>query len=63
MDKLKRLVARCKENPMLLAFVLDAVAKQADTVLDCPADKWPKHCIVTLACWQEAAARAKLLIS
>lgn len=63
MDKLKRLVAAAKNNPMVLAFVLDAITKQADQAMDCPADAWPEHCIVTLKCWQQAATAAKESIS
>lgn len=55
MDQLKRLVKAAKDDPMVKAFIADALSKQVNAVLACKESEWPDHCIVTLPAWKRAA--------
>lgn len=52
-DPLMSKIVKACEHPIVRAFVIDAITKQADLVSH--AKKWPEHCIITLAAWKEAA--------
>jgi hypothetical protein len=51
----KRLLKAMTNDPLVRAFVIDALQKQSSLVLTTPESEWPKHCIVTYNAWQAAA--------
>jgi hypothetical protein len=59
-NKLKKLVAAAKDNPVVGAFILDALNKWADAVISCT--EWPKNYIITLEAWKQAAETVKTAI-
>jgi hypothetical protein len=58
----KRLLKAMANDPLVRAFVIDALMKQSSAVLTTPESEWPRHCIVAYDAWQRAAMTVSELL-
>lgn len=58
---LAKLIKMAKADPLVMAFIIDAVIKQARRVEASNPKRWPKNCIVTHEAWKATAIKIQNL--